>query len=50
MRVVVTGASDNVGTSLLSCLATASEAEEVTAVARRLPGASFEKTHGARPM
>jgi UDP-glucose 4-epimerase len=43
MRVVVVGASGNVGTSLLRSLAAASEVESVLAIARRLPAARFPK-------
>jgi UDP-glucose 4-epimerase len=45
MRVVVTGASGNVGTSLLRALAADDSVEEVFALARRRPGAArFPKT------
>ena len=44
MRVVVTGASGNVGTSVLRALAGASEAESIVGLARRLPQAEFPKT------
>jgi UDP-glucose 4-epimerase len=37
MRVVVTGASGNVGTSVLAALATEPRVEEIVGVARRLP-------------
>jgi UDP-glucose 4-epimerase len=43
MRVVVVGASGNVGTSLLRSLAAASDVESVLAIARRLPAARFPK-------
>jgi UDP-glucose 4-epimerase len=44
MRVVVTGASGNVGTSLLRALAAADEVEEVVGLARRRPVHDFPKT------
>jgi nucleoside-diphosphate-sugar epimerase len=44
MRVVVTGASGNVGTSLLRALADESEVDEVVGLARRRPSRSFAKT------
>ena len=44
MRVVVTGASGNVGTSLLRALAAADEVEEVVGLARRRPAHDFPKT------
>jgi nucleoside-diphosphate-sugar epimerase len=44
MRVVVTGATGNVGTSVLESLADESEVEEVVAVARRLPQRSYPRT------
>lgn len=44
MRVVVTGASGNVGTSLLGALAEDVDVEEIVALARRLPDRDFPKT------
>ncbi|HEX5224443.1 MAG TPA: NAD-dependent epimerase/dehydratase family protein [Solirubrobacteraceae bacterium] len=44
MRVVVTGASGNVGTSVLEALAQEPAVEEVVGVARRVPSAAFAKT------
>ena len=47
MRVVVVGASGNVGTSLLAALAHAPEVGSVLGIARRLPGARFAKAEWA---
>jgi UDP-glucose 4-epimerase len=44
MRVVVVGASGNVGTSLLAALADEPAVDSVVGIARRLPGKSFAKT------
>jgi UDP-glucose 4-epimerase len=44
MRVVVTGASGNVGTSVLSALAGENEVESVVGIARRRPRVEFPKT------
>jgi nucleoside-diphosphate-sugar epimerase len=44
MRVVVVGATGNVGTSLLEALETESQIDEIVAVARRAPGRSFART------
>jgi nucleoside-diphosphate-sugar epimerase len=44
MRVVVTGASGNVGTSLLRALGAADEVDEIVGVARRRPSGAFAKT------
>jgi nucleoside-diphosphate-sugar epimerase len=44
MRVVVTGASGNVGTSLLRALGAADEVEEVVGLSRRRPRGDFPKT------
>jgi UDP-glucose 4-epimerase len=44
MRVVVTGASGNVGTSLLRSLSQESSVESVLGLCRRVPTASFPKT------
>jgi UDP-glucose 4-epimerase len=44
MRVVVVGASGNVGTSLLECLADEPAVDSVVGIARRLPKQSFPKT------
>jgi UDP-glucose 4-epimerase len=48
MRVVVLGASGNVGTSLLESLAAMPEVETVLGVARRVPNRSWTKTEWAR--
>lgn len=48
MRIVVTGASGNVGTSVLGALASDPEVTEIVGVARRTPGASFAKTSWQR--
>ncbi len=47
MRVVVTGASGNVGTSVLRALAEDPEVESVLGLARRVPDAGFAKTEWA---
>src|SRR6185437_13260051 len=44
MRVVVVGATGNVGTSVLESLAPESRIEEIVAVARRAPGREFPRT------
>jgi nucleoside-diphosphate-sugar epimerase len=44
MRVVVTGASGNVGTSLLRALADETDVDEIVGLARRRPAGSFAKT------
>jgi nucleoside-diphosphate-sugar epimerase len=46
MRIVVTGASGNVGTSVLQALAQEPAVEQIVGIARRLPaaGAGFQKT------
>ena len=44
MRVVVTGASGNVGTSLLRAFAEDDAVEEVVGIARRRPAGAFPKT------
>jgi UDP-glucose 4-epimerase len=44
MRVIVVGATGNVGTSLLESLETESQVDEIVAVARRAPGRSFART------
>ncbi|HET6869394.1 MAG TPA: NAD-dependent epimerase/dehydratase family protein [Solirubrobacteraceae bacterium] len=44
MRVVVTGATGNVGTSLLETLEPESRIDEIVAVARRAPGRTFART------
>jgi nucleoside-diphosphate-sugar epimerase len=44
MRIVVTGASGNVGTSVLDALARDDAVSEIAGVARRLPSRSFAKT------
>jgi nucleoside-diphosphate-sugar epimerase len=43
MRVVVVGASGNVGTSVLECLADEPAVDSVVGIARRLPGERFAK-------
>jgi UDP-glucose 4-epimerase len=43
MRVVVIGATGNVGTSVLNALAAEPEVDEVLGIARRLPGAALPK-------
>ena len=48
MRIVVLGATGNVGTSLLDALAGESRAESVLGVARRLPGLRPPKVEWAR--
>src|SRR5688500_16262194 len=47
MRVVVIGASGNVGTSVLRSLAAEAAVDSVLGVARRLPEADFPKTEWA---
>jgi nucleoside-diphosphate-sugar epimerase len=47
MRIVVTGATGNLGTSLLSALAEDPAVESVLGLARRLPGRSWPKTRFA---
>jgi nucleoside-diphosphate-sugar epimerase len=44
MRVVVTGASGNVGTSVLASLGRDPQVKEILGLARRVPRAVFEKT------
>src|SRR4051794_11537441 len=44
MRVVVVGASGNVGTSVLECLADEPAVDSVVGIARRLPRERFAKT------
>jgi len=44
MRVVVTGATGNVGTSLLTALSADESVDEIVGIARRRPGISFERT------
>ena len=48
MRVVIVGATGNVGTSLLEALASEDEVESVLGLARRLPAAEFPKTDWAQ--
>ena len=48
MRVVVVGATGNVGTSLLGALARETRVDSVLGVARRLPDAEFAKVEWAR--
>lgn len=43
MRVVITGATGNVGTSLLGALASDSRVHEILGVSRRVPSAAFAK-------
>jgi uncharacterized protein YbjT (DUF2867 family) len=47
MRVVVTGATGNVGTSVLAALSADPAIDEIVGVARRRPGLSFERTQGS---
>lgn len=47
MRVVITGASGNVGTSLLHSLSSDPGVETIVGLARRRPGAMFAKTEWA---
>lgn len=47
MRIVVTGATGNVGTSLLEALAGDDTVESVLGLARRLPAATYPKTEFA---
>jgi len=44
MRVVVTGASGNVGTSVIRALQGDAGVDEIVGLARRVPGRSFDKT------
>src|SRR5688500_20115049 len=44
MRIVVVGASGNVGTSTLAALANDPEVESIVGVSRRVPARSFPKT------
>jgi UDP-glucose 4-epimerase len=44
MRVVVTGATGNVGTSLLKALSADESVDEIVGIARRRPGISFPRT------
>jgi UDP-glucose 4-epimerase len=48
MRVLITGASGNVGTSVLAALAHEPSVTEIVGIARRLPRAHFEKTSWRR--
>jgi UDP-glucose 4-epimerase len=48
VRVVVTGASGNVGTSVLSALGSDPQVTDIVGVARRLPSATFPKTSWLR--
>ena len=48
MRVVVVGATGNVGTSVLRSLATDDDIDAVVGIARRVPGESFPKTTWVR--
>ena len=48
MRVVVIGASGNVGTSLLRALANESAVDSIVGLARRIPKAQFPKTEWRR--
>jgi UDP-glucose 4-epimerase len=48
MRVVIVGATGNVGTSLLRCLADEPRVTEIVGVARRLPEMRWPKTSWAR--
>lgn len=44
MRIAITGATGNVGTSLLAALAGDDAVEEIVGIARRRPGLSFQRT------
>jgi len=44
MRIVVVGATGNVGTSLLAALSGDDRVEEIVGIARRRPGIEFERT------
>ncbi len=44
MRVVVTGATGNVGTSVLTALSADDAVDEIVGLARRRPGLSFDRT------
>jgi UDP-glucose 4-epimerase len=44
VRVVIFGATGNVGTSVLEALSGAAEIEEIVGVARRAPGSSYPRT------
>jgi UDP-glucose 4-epimerase len=44
MRIVVTGATGNVGTSVLEALAAVDEVDEIVGLARRRPSRGFDKT------
>jgi UDP-glucose 4-epimerase len=48
MRVVVTGATGNVGTSVLSALSSDESVDEIVGIARRLPGLAFPRTRFVR--
>src|SRR5919112_955120 len=48
MRVVVTGASGNVGTSVLHALSREPAVDSILGVARRIPEMSFPKTEWAQ--
>jgi UDP-glucose 4-epimerase len=48
MRVVITGASGNVGTSVIRALQGVDEVDEILGLARRLPTRSFEKVTWAQ--
>ncbi len=48
MRVVVTGASGNVGTSVLGALAADPEVERIVGISRRLPQVEFDKVTWAQ--
>ncbi|MBV9801865.1 MAG: saccharopine dehydrogenase NADP-binding domain-containing protein, partial [Solirubrobacterales bacterium] len=48
MRVVVVGATGNVGTSVLQSLEPEAQVEEIVAVARRAPARQFARTRFAQ--
>ncbi len=50
MRVVVIGATGNVGTSLLGALGREERVTSILGLARRLPSAEFAKTTFAAPL
>jgi len=49
MRVVVFGATGNVGTSVLESIEHESGVQEIVAVARRAPNRQFARTRSSRP-
>ncbi|HEV2784934.1 MAG TPA: NAD-dependent epimerase/dehydratase family protein, partial [Solirubrobacteraceae bacterium] len=47
MRVAITGATGNVGTSLLTALSRDNRVDEIVGIARRRPNLAFERTRWA---